>query len=84
MNSKFCTCTYQLTEINVYGERVCAHCGKPFGHRVTIDRPLLVQMARLVADMRMADMMTDGYTVDEARTLRTACEQILREHDADV
>jgi hypothetical protein len=49
---------------------------------VTVDRALLVQLARLVADMRMVELMDYG-TVDDARTLRTACEQILREHDAD-
>jgi hypothetical protein len=51
-----------------------------YADTVTVDRVLLVQIARLVADMRMADMMIDGYTVDEARALRERCEQIIREH----
>lgn len=72
MNSKFCTCTYQLTEINIYGERVCAYCGKPFGQRVTVDRALLVKLARLVVE---------GKTLDVGWQLFERCEQILREYD---
>jgi hypothetical protein len=47
---------------------------------VTVDRALLVQMARLVVDMRMFDMMIDGYTIDDARALHERCEQIIKEH----
>jgi hypothetical protein len=47
---------------------------------VYVDKALLVQMARLVVDMRMFDMMIDGYTIDDARALHERCEQIIKEH----
>jgi hypothetical protein len=47
---------------------------------VTIDRALLVRLARIVSEMRLVELMDYG-TIDDARALRERCEQILREHD---
>lgn len=47
---------------------------------VPVDRDLLVRLARLVADMRMIDIMLDGYTVDESRELWAQCARIVQEY----
>ena len=78
----YCTCEKQTPVENETGI-FCGWCGNTISVKppqVLIDRALLVRLARLVFSVRLADLMFDGYTIDEADALREACQQILREY----
>jgi hypothetical protein len=48
---------------------------------IHVGRQLLLQMAQVVCDTRLIDLMQDGMTIGEARKLRATCEKIVADLD---